>query len=288
MADTRTIYLVTDTGKIFTSDKLETAYTYLLMTDFSNLNPTDTTTYSDDVIIYGDYEAKIMLTFDDRTDRAEWVSKYQNSISQISVAVDTNKNLIYNKKATIKSVDFIENPYINGVQLELTLSLSGKWNTSILPLDSEIGVLVGGTKTYAQNDVCNYGYTYDYRYGYQPISDDFDFSGFNSFIISIAPNSLPVNLTIKSKGGTVTLRNTTTNVPLQISSDMAGYEIDDFNKFTMLSSGFSATQYWDNFLSVYGTLKKVLAYDKLTVVSTDSNSAPVLLSFYEYNSSDFI
>lgn len=288
MADTRTIYLVTDDGHVFTGDPAETEYNYVLMTDFTNLNPTDTTKYSNDVIIYGDYDVTIMLTFNDRNERATWVSAYQKSITQLSVAVDNNKNTVYSKVAKIKSADFIENPYINGVQLELTLTLSGKWMSSPSSLSTQIGKLTGGNKKYRQITGSKYGYKYKYQYGALPVTDEFITTGFNGFILSIPPQSSPVTLTITSDGGTVSLKTSQTNVPLQISSDMVGYGIDDFDKFTLLKTGFSATQYWDNFLEVYGTLKKVLAYEQLTVTSINSLSQPVSVNFYEYNVKDFI
>ena len=280
MADTRTLYLVADDGVIFTSDPSESAYQYLLMTDFTNLNPTDTTNLAQGVNIYDDYDVTVTLTFNSREERAEWVANYQSQIHQISVANTSDQSVIFNKSAYIKSVDLIENPYINGVQAELVLILQGVWSTSISSIDSNVGDLIGGNKKYP--------FKYNYQYGSQVFTSDYYWSDANSFILSIKKHSLPITLTIKSQYGTVSLTTTKTNVPLQISSDMAGYEISDFDKFTTLDVGFSATRNWDNFLAVYGTLKAVIQADVLTVTAVDSLGTPVTVDFYKYNSNDFI
>lgn len=280
MADTRTIYLVADDGVIFTSDPSESAYQYLLMTDFTNLNPTDTTNLAQGINIYDDYDVTVTLTFNSREERADWVANYQSQIHQISVANTANQSLVFNKSAYIKTMDLIENPYINGVQLELVMILQGVWSTSITSIDSNVGDLVGGNKKYP--------FKYNYQYGSQVFTSDYNWGDANSFILSIAKHQRPVTLTIKSSAGTVSLITTKTNVPLQISSDMAGYEITAFDKFTTLDVGFSATRNWDNFLSVYGTLKKVIQADVLTVTAVDSLGLPVTVDFYKYNSNDFI
>lgn len=280
MADTRTIYLVADDGVVFTSDPSESAYQYLLMTDFTNLNPTDTTNLAQGITIYDDYDVTVTLTFNSREERANWVATYQSQIHQISVANTTNQSQVFNKSAYIKSMDLIENPYINGVQLELVLILQGTWSTSITSIDSNVGDLVGGNKKYP--------FKYNYQYGSQVFTSDYDWGDANSFILSIEKHQRPVTLTIKSSAGTVSLTTTKTNVPLQISSDMAGYEITAFDKFTNLDVGFSATRNWDNFLSVYGTLKNVIQADVLTVTAVDSLGLPVTVDFYKYNSNDFI
>lgn len=280
MADTRTIYLVADDGVIFTSDPSESAYNYLLMTDFTNLNPTETTNLAQGVNIYDDYDVTVTLTFNDRKERADWVANYQSRIHQISVANTSDQSVIFNKSAYIKSVDLIENPYINGVQAELVLILQGAWSTSISSIDSNVGDLIGGNKKYPFK--CNY------QYGSQVFTSDYDWGDANSFILSIKKHSLPITLTINSQYGTVNLTTTKTNVPLQISSDMAGYEISEIDKFTALDVGFSATRNWDNFLAVYGTLKTVIQADRLTVTAVDSLGTPVTVDFYKYNSNDFI
>ena len=280
MADTRTIYLVTDDGVIFTSDPSESAYQYLLMTDFTNLNPTDTTNLAQGVNIYDDYDVTVTLTFNSRKERANWVANYQSKIHQISVANTSDQSVIFNKPAYIKSVDLIENPYINGVQAELVLILQGIWSTSISSINSNVGDLIGGNKKYP--------FKYNYKYGSQIFTSDYNWGDANSFILSIEKHSLPVTLTVRSRYGVVNLTTTKTNVPLQISSDMAGYEISDFDKFTTLEVGFSATRNWDNFLTVYGTLKNVIKADVLTVTVVDSLGLPVTVDFYKYNSNDFI
>lgn len=326
MSDTRTIYLKNNEGTIYSSDPSSKGYEYLNMSDFDSLNPSDNsifTSASNTSLLYSSYDVKLVLTFmsdydNGRQARAEWVAKNQNSINQISVANMNNQNLIFSKQANIKTIDFVENPYVNGVQAELTLELAGRWQSSVKRTSATVYAYTGGTKKYTYHyydptrpllpsgsmtgnqpyaDVAIADVTYiedityqpTYRYGYQVITDEVVTSGYNGFIINIPPQTTPVNVTITSPIGTsVTLKTSQTNVPLQISSDMIGYSLDNFDMFTLLNKGFPASKYWDNLLSVYSTIQTILNADSVTVSVASNTGGTIPFEFYLYKLQDLI
>ena len=161
MSDTRTIYLKNNEGTIYSSDPSNAGYEYLNISDFDSLNPSENSIFTSATnisLMYSSYDVKLVLTFisdydNGRQDRADWVAKNQNSINQISVANTNNPDLIFSKQAKIKTIDFIENPYVNGVQAELTLELAGRWQSSVNRTSATVYPYTGGTKKY----------TYKYR-----------------------------------------------------------------------------------------------------------------------------
>lgn len=451
MSDTRTIYLKNNEGTIYTSDPSTTGYEYLNMSDFDSLNPSENSIFTsagNTSLMYSSYEVKIVLTFmsdydNGRQSRAEWVAKNQNSITQISVANTNNPDVIFSKQAKMKTIDFVENPYVNGVQAELTLELAGRWQSSVKRTRAIVYPYTGGTKKYSyrystldrsllanRNLVLNSatphvgtgtniyddkpanflyplangattGSLYNsldmniplvisfdwsitgstisgsflpqwngapwflgmypapavnvsstntsghyvgyggvssswqgtsanalgirtdnlqgtltiknmkleqggfpsswtpapedtnpkptYKYGYQIITDEVKTDGYNGFIINIPTQTTPVNVTLTAPNGTsATIKTSQTNVPLQISSDMIGYSLDNFDTFTLLNKGFPASKYWDNLLSVYSDIQTILNFNTVTVSVTSGTGTSIPFEFYLYKLQDLI
>lgn len=462
MSDTRTIYLKNNEGTIYSSDPSTKGYTYLDMSDFDNLNPSDNSIFtltSNTSLLYSAYDVKLVLTFisdydNGRQARAEWIAKNQNAINQISVANTNNPDLIFSKQAKIKTIDFVENPYVNGVQAELTLELAGRWQSSVKRTRAIVYPYTGGTKKYAYhystlgrslltnrnlllgtkdfsgnsnwvlnsntskvNDIyqgldtvqtavawggpkynnsaletqgaitstndtfimsawvrntgttpvsiyfygdfvpntsqniavlsansgwvrinsapfrfsktsgltgsirfepttgATDGYVQQvglklekgniatdwtpapedtnpkptYKYGYQIITDEVKTDGYNGFIINIPSQTTPVNVTLTAPNGlSATIKTSRTNVPLQISSDMIGYSLNNFDTFTLLNKGFPASKYWDNLLSVYSTIQTILNFNTVTVSVTSGTGTSIPFEFYLYKLQDLI
>lgn len=289
MSDTRTIYLKNNDGTIYSSDPSNVGYEYLDMSGFDSLNPSENsifTSVTNISLMYSSYNVKLVLTFmsdydNGRQARAQWIAKNQNSINQISVANTNNPDLIFSKQAKIKTIDFVENPYVNGVQAELTLELAGRWQSSVQRTSATVYPYNGGTKKYT--------YQYNYKYGYQIITDEVKTDGYNGFIINIPSQTTPVNVTLTAPNGlSATLTTSQTNVPLQISSDMIGYSLDNFDTFTLLNKGFPASKYWDNLLSVYSTIHTILNANTITVSVASGTGSSIPFEFYLYKLQDLI
>lgn len=315
MSDTRTIYLKNNEGTIYSSDPSNVGYEYLDMSGFDSLNPSENSIFTSATnisLMYSSYDVKLVLTFmsdydNGRQARAQWIAKNQNSINQISVANTNDPDLIFSKQAKIKTIDFIENPYVNGVQAELTLELAGRWQSSIKRTSATVYPYNGGTKKYAYKyyqrgnldnqpyvdraivDVTYLGDINTYKYGYQIITDEVKTDGYNGFIINIPPQTTPVNVTLTAPNGlSVTLTTSQTNVPLQISSDMIGYSLDNLDTFTLLNKGFPASKYWNNLLSVYSTIQTILNANTVTVSVASGTGTSIPFEFYLYKLQDLI
>ncbi|AFY98310.1 putative structural protein [Leuconostoc phage phiLN6B] len=289
MSDTRTIYLKNNEGTIYSSDPSNVGSEYLDMSGFDSLNPSENSIFTSATnisLMYSSYDVKLVLTFmsdydNGRQARAQWIAKNQNSINQISVANTNNQDLIFSKQAKIKTIDFVENHYVNGVQAELTLELAGRWQSSVQRTSATVYPYTGGTKKYT--------YQYNYKYGYQIITDEVKTDGYNGFIINIPSQTTPVNVTLTAPNGlSATLTTSQTNVPLQISSDMIGYSLDNFDTFTLLNKGFPASKYWDNLLSVYSTIQTILNANTVTVSVASGTGTSIPFEFYLYKLQDLI
>lgn len=174
MADTRTIYLHTD-DTIFTSDPTDTDYTYLDMSEYDSLNPeySSTIRVQEGVIgVYDDYNVKITLTFTGRNsgrdERADWVNKYGHKIKQISVATTPTKSYVFNKSATVSSIEMIDTEFVNGAMVVINLTLFGRWQSSLSWQQTHTEDYSGGTKKYymtykipdyTDTALTNYAYT---------------------------------------------------------------------------------------------------------------------------------
>ena len=315
MSDTRTIYLKNNEGTIYSSDPSTVGSEYLDMSGFDSLNPSENSIFTSKTnisLMYSSYDVKLVLTFmsdydNGRQARAQWIAKNQNSINQISVANTNDPDLIFSKQAKIKTIDFIENPYVNGVQAELTLELAGRWQSPIKRTSATVYPYTGGTKKYTYKyyhhgnldnqpyadmaivDVTYLGDINTYKYGYQIITDEVKTDGYNGFIINIPPQTTPVNVNLTAPNGlSVTLKTSQTNVPLQISSDMIGYSLDNLDTFTLLNKGFPASKYWDNLLSVYSTIQTILNANTVTVSVASGTGTSIPFEFYLYKLQDLI
>lgn len=174
MADTRTIYLHTD-DTIFTSDPTDTDYTYLDMSEYDSLNPeySSTIRVQDGVIgVYDDYNVKITLTFTGRNsgrdERADWVNKYGHKVKKISVATTPTKSYVFNKSATVSSIEMIDTEFVNGAIVVINLTLFGRWQSSLNWQQTHTEEYSGGTKKYymmyktpdyTDTALTNYAYT---------------------------------------------------------------------------------------------------------------------------------
>lgn len=152
--DTRTIYLHTN-DTIFTSDPADTDYTYLDMSNYDSLNPEYSSTIRVQygvIGVYDDYNVKITLTFTGRNsgrdERAEWVNKYGHNIKQISVATTPTKSYVFNKSATVSSIEMIDTEFVNGAMVVVTLTLFGRWQSSLNWQQTHTEEYSGGTKKY--------------------------------------------------------------------------------------------------------------------------------------------
>ena len=152
--DTRTIYLHTN-DTIFTSDPADTDYTYLDMSNYDSLNPeySSTVRVQEGVIgVYDDYNVKITLTFTGRNsgrdERAEWVNKYGHDVNQISVATTPTKSYVFNKSATVSSIEMIDTEFVNGAMVVVNLTLFGRWQSSLNWQQTHTEEYSGGTKKY--------------------------------------------------------------------------------------------------------------------------------------------
>lgn len=102
------------------------------ITTIDELNPTATTSYNfgeDTVFVYENYSTTMNIILKDRTERTNLVTNYIPYITKIMICSDVYNpdSTIFSKRCNITHVNFTENEYENGVVLEITLLLKGKW-----------------------------------------------------------------------------------------------------------------------------------------------------------------
>lgn len=151
MADTRQIYLISNDpdaqrkgtmkATVFCSDPsvkriwndANKPVTYLDMSEISDFNGklkvTNYTTLGT-ITTLDNPSVTMTLTFDNRDARADWINKHLENVVQIAVVNSSNTKRWWNKRTRITSVDFQDNPYVNGVQAKITLDLFGHWQSS--------------------------------------------------------------------------------------------------------------------------------------------------------------
>lgn len=332
MADTRTIYLHT-ADTTFSSDPEDTNYTYLDMSEYDSLNPTYSSTIkvSGGVVgIYDDYASKITLTFEGqnsgRDERADWVNKYSHNIKQISVATTPNKDMLFNKRCAVSSIEMIDTNYLNGSQVEIEITLFGRWQSSLISKPTVTEEYEGGTKVYNRHidvpDITTSGLVGSAYVGYakvgdttQPIDRRFDIQDYrynyqygktttlnqltldpdkNRFIIAIDPNYVKGTITLSN--GTYSVKISSTNLTNTngISSDLITYSTGDFDNilpFTLLQSGYVASTVWDNISENYATLYSIINTINTTPADINvSNDAGqhVPFTLLVYSIQDFI
>lgn len=279
MADTRTIYLHTN-DTIFTSDPADTDYTYLDMSDYDSLNPeySSTVRVQDGVIgVYDDYNVKITLTFtgqnSGRDERADWVNKYGHNIKQISVATTPTKEYVFNKSATVSSIEMIDTEYVNGAMVVVTLTLFGRWQSSLNWQQTHTEEYSGGTKKYDMSlEIPDYtdGALVDYAYTDSALTDN------NNLIVKEGRN-LYINKTqvegyVDGNDGTI---KPYVNSTKTMSSDYIAVSPNTQYIFQAWGSLLSSQQYWAG-IGQYDANKVFLnrnvgIYDAPTVTSNVDN-----------------
>lgn len=299
MSDTRTIYLHTS-DTTFSSDPIDTNYTYLDMSDYDSLNPTYSSTIKvagGVVGLYEDYTAKITLTFkgqnSGRDERADWVNKYSQLIRQISVATTPNKDILFNKRCAVSSIQMVDTNYVDGAQVEIELTLFGRWQSTLLSQPTVTETYDGGTKKYNRHievpDITTtarvgsayvgtakvgdtttptdrsfdiQAYHYNYQYGTTTTLNQLVLDpDKNRFIIAIDPNYVKGTITLSN--GTYSVKISSTNLTNTngISSDLITYSTGDFDnltQFTLLQNGYVASTVWDNISENYATLYSII------------------------------
>ena len=305
MSDTRTIYLLTQ-DNIYCSDPqinqlTDLSLTYLDMSDFDNLNPTRGTVVSGlagAVSTYEPYDATITLTFKNRQERAEWIQKNSEQVYQIAVANTINQKRVYNKKCAIISFEFLENPYINGIQTVLTLKLFGKWQSSLTEIEIDSGTYSGGTKSYTKGDISPTYYAYDseLRYGVTHYVSAIKLDGEHGFILATKPRNggLTVNLQSEYNGHKFALESNWPDLITGLSSNFVAYPYSSFtalDRFTMLAGGTVTSYGWNiennEMPYLYEMFNNVEKYP-ISVGAVGQNGALVPIHVYTYTAQDFI
>jgi len=324
MTDTRTIYLHT-ADKTFSSDPSDTNYTYLDMSEYDSLNPTYSSTVkvSGGVVgIYDDYTSKITLTFEGqnsgRDERADWVNKYAHNIKQISVATTPNKEMLFNKRCAVSSIEMIDTNYLNGSQVEIEITMFGRWQSSLLSQPTVTEEYEGGTKAYTQyidvtssalvgsayvgfakvgdtTQPMDRSYRYNYQYGKTTTLNQLILDpDKNRFIIAIDPNYVKGTITLSNGKYSVKISSTNLTNTNGISSDLITYSTGDFDDilpFTLLQSGYVASTVWDNISENYAKLYSIINTINTTPADINvSNDAGqhVPFTLLVYSIQDFI
>lgn len=299
MSDTRTIYLHTD-NTTFSSDPSDTNYAYLDMSEYDSLNPTYSSTIkvSGGVIgLYDDYNVKITLTFkgqnSGRDERADWVNKYSQRIRQISVATTPNKDVLFNKRCAVSSIEMVDTGYLDGAQVEIELTLFGRWQSTLQQQPTVTENYTGGTKKYLRQ-ITRAGvttsalvgsayvgfaklgdetipntsatdlmaYQYNYQYGKTETLNQLTLGADkNRFIIAIEPNYLQGSITLSNGIYSVKISSTNLSKTNGISSDLITYTTGDFlniTPFSLLQSGYVASTVWDNISENYAKLYSII------------------------------
>ena len=133
MADTREFYLVCNDGTIFGSDP-KTQYNYLDMSENSSLNSKASSAiynFKNQFRVIDDYDVTIILTFNSRVEREEFALNYIDKIWAFGVTSRVDKSITYTKRAMVTNYEYVNNDFINGIQTEITLQLTGQWQSDL-------------------------------------------------------------------------------------------------------------------------------------------------------------
>lgn len=175
MADTRFIYLQTNTGDTYTNNEDPTNYRYkkLVAVDYENLNgeieDTGFTTglgNTSSVILFKPHTVKMSLIFDSRADRSAFVPVLPmiNKIgySDLFINEDEDEAFTWWADILVSGYENVENPYINGYEQQITVTIKSPWR--------KVANLVntGSVEVAKGNKVYNLAYGYranGYAYG---------------------------------------------------------------------------------------------------------------------------
>lgn len=299
MEDTRTIYLHTP-EETFSSDPSDNGYQYLDLSDFDNLNPTRGTVVAGKggtVATYEPYEVELTVTFTSREQRAQWIQKNADRVYQISVANTPNHMRVYNKKCAITGFEFLENPYINGVQTKIHLKMFGRWQSSLTKLDINAGEYSGGTKEFTQGGQSPYYYVYDnaLAYGLTAYTSEIELDGEQGFVLVSPPNTgLTFTLSSEYNNAILQLESKHPDLITGLSTDFVAYPYTSFvdlSKFSMLDGGTAISYGYIIENTEYPLLYDMINYvDSFPIsvgaVNQAGNAASVTV--YAYTSQDFI
>jgi len=295
------------------------------MSEYDSLNPTYSSTIkvSGGVVgIYDDYTSKITLTFEGqnsgRDERADWVNKYAHNIKQISVATTPNKEMLFNKRCAVSSIEMIDTNYLNGSQVEIEITMFGRWQSSLLSQPTVTEEYEGGTKAYTQyidvtssalvgsayvgfakvgdtTQPMDRSYRYNYQYGKTTTLNQLILDpDKNRFIIAIDPNYVKGTITLSNGKYSVKISSTNLTNTNGISSDLITYSTGDFDDilpFTLLQSGYVASTVWDNISENYAKLYSIINTINTTPADINvSNDAGqhVPFTLLVYSIQDFI
>lgn len=301
MADTRTLFLLTQDNTFCSDPNLtDKGYSYLDMSEFDNLNPTRGTIVAGmagAVSSYEPYEATVILTFDSREQRAEWIQTNGDQVYQIAVANTINQSRVYNKKCAIVAFEFLENSYINGIQTKLTIKLFGKWQSSLSQLQINTGVYTGGTKEYTRGDESPFYYAYDSElaYGSTTYTTAITLDTEQGFVmVSSVGSGLTLTLTSDYNGHLFQLESRYASLITGLSTDFVAYPytaFDNLGTFSMLDGGTVLTYGWnildEEFPYLYDMLNHVKDYP-ISVGAINQTGTSVPVQVYAYTVQDFI
>lgn len=76
------------------------------------------------------YDITMTMTFESRVDRAR-VLTHMDQLTKFGVRTKEGINDYFVKRAKLKHINFSENPYINGVQSEVVITVFGQWQTNL-------------------------------------------------------------------------------------------------------------------------------------------------------------
>ena len=300
MADTRTIYLLTPETVFCSDPNANNGTSYLDMSEFDNLNPTRGTIVAGmagAVSSYDAYDASMILTFDSREARAEWIQTNGDRVYQIAVANTLNQARVYNKKCAITSFEFLENSYINGIQTKITIKLFGKWQSSLTKLQLNTGIYSGGTKEYSIGGGSPFAYVYDSNlaYGSTAYTSAINLDGEQGFVM-VAPAGAGLTLTLKSDYNSrlFQIESKYANLITGLSTDFVAYPFtatDNITIFSMLDGGTVMTYGWnvelDELPYLYDMFNHVNEFPiSAGAINQSSNSVPIAV--YAYTTQDFI
>lgn len=174
MADTRFIYLQTNTGDTYTNNEDPSKYRYkkLVAVDYENLNgeieDTGFTTglgNTSNVILFKPHTVKMSLIFGSRVERSAFIPTLpminKLGYSDLFINDDEDKAFTWWADILVSGYENVENPYINGYEQTITLTIKSPWRKVANLINTGTVEVAKGTKVY--NKAYNYrsnGYSY--------------------------------------------------------------------------------------------------------------------------------
>ena len=177
--------------------------------------------------------------------------------------------MLFNKRCAVSSIQMVDTNYVDGAQVEIEVTLFGRWQSSLISQPTVTEEYEGGTKVYNHNievtedeSLAIQAYRYNYQYGKTTTLNQLTLDpDKNRFIIAIDPNYVKGTITLSN--GTYSVKISSTNLTNTngISSDLITYSTGDFDNilpFTLLQSGYVASTVWDNISENYAKLYSII------------------------------